>query len=72
MISAYYTNYASYIGISVFGVHLAELFGPLWGGLLFKTLGYSGIFIVQSAVVIVIGLVLLCYFRAHEQSHPLR
>ena len=69
MISAYYDNSASYISAEVFGVMLGAFLGPLWGGLLFRLLGYTGIFVVQSATIFLFSL-LLCYFRSYESAHP--
>ena len=71
MISAYYTHNASYINAEVFGTMLSGFVGPLWGALLFDLLGYTGIFLVQSATILLIGLT-LCYFRGHETTHSLQ
>ena len=43
---------------------MAELLGPLWGGLLFNPLGYTGIFLVQSLSILVTAL-MMCYFRRY-------
>ena len=70
MISTYYPNNASsYINAEIFGILLSELVGPLWGGLLFGELGYTGLFLLQSGTTLLFSL-LLCYFRDHERAHP--
>ena len=69
MATVYYADNASYINAVILGIHLAEFLG--WGGLLFSALGYTGIFVAQSATILMFGL-LLCYFRGHEESHPLQ
>ena len=61
MISAYYSDNASFINAEVFGVLLSTFLGPLWGGLLFDALGYSGIFLVETVTILLIAL-MLCYF----------
>ena len=50
---------------------LSGFVGPLWGGLLFDVLDYTGIFAVQSSATLFISLN-LCYFRKHESTHPLQ
>ena len=71
MVSVYYDDFSSYITVMMLGVQLADLLGPLWGGFLFNTLGYTGIFLVQGLASLAAGL-LLCYFRGHERAHPLQ
>ena len=70
MIPSYYESFSSYMTVELLGVQLAELLGPLWGALLFNSLGYTGIFTVQSLTILVTGL-MMCYFRRHERDHPL-
>ena len=45
MISSYYNPYSSYLSAEILGIQLSVLVGPLWGGLLFNLLGYTGIFV---------------------------
>ena len=70
MITSYYRDYSSYISAKILGVQIGNCVGPLWGGLLFNALGYTGIFLVQSATTFLGGL-LVCYFRKHEKANPL-
>ena len=69
MVSAYFVESASYINAEIFGVLLAEFVGPLWGGLLFDSLGYTGLFFLQGVTILVFSLT-LCYFRDHERQNP--
>ena len=55
MIPSYYEAFSSYISVTLLGIQMAELLGPLWGGLLFNPLGYTGIFVVQSLTILVNG-----------------
>lgn len=71
MIAAYYEDVSSYITVEVLGIQMADLLGPLWGGLLFNSLGYTGIFLVQAFTALLSGL-LMCYFKPHERAHPLQ
>lgn len=70
MASAYFRNFSSYLSVILLGIQLADLLGPLWGGLLFRLLGYVGIFMAQSVLMAAAALSIL-YFRRHEQAHPL-
>ena len=70
MISSYYEESSSYLNAEILGIQLSVLVGPLWGGLLFNLLGYTGIFAAQSVMLLFSGL-LVCYFRGHERAHPL-
>ena len=70
MIPSYYEAFSSYISVTLLGIQMAELLGPLWGGLLFNPLGYTGIFLVQSLSILVTAL-MMCYFRRYERAHPL-
>ena len=70
MIAAYYEDMSTYITVLILGVQLADLLGPLWGGLLYPFLGYTGIFVTQGLLALLTGL-LICYFRGHEKAHPL-
>ena len=45
MISSYYHPYSSYLSAEILGIQLSVLVGPLWGGLLFNLLRYTGIFV---------------------------
>lgn len=71
MASAYYLQNASYINAMVFGAFLSEFIGPLWGGLLFEVVGYTGLFLLQSATILVFSLALCYYFRDLDRAHPL-
>lgn len=47
MISTYFPDdYNSYFVAYNLGMSLADAMGPLWGGLLFHSLGYGGIFFI--------------------------
>ena len=70
MITAYYEDISSYVTADILGFQLADLLGPLWGGLLFNSLGYTGIFLLEALTSMVTGL-LLCSFQGHERAHPL-
>ena len=52
------------------GIALADAGGPLFGGLLFDLLGYSGIFFAESIITALSGLLAL-WFRKYEADHPL-
>ena len=69
MIPSYFENYSSYLVAFSLGVQLADLVGPLFGGLLFKYLSYIAIFIVQSFLCLLSGFLLLCLTR-YERSNP--
>ena len=62
MITEYYQNYPAYITVQILGIQIAELVGPLWGGLLFDLIGYTGIFVAQSATALLAGFC-VCFFR---------
>ena len=51
------------------GYQLSELIGPVWGGLLFTHLGYTGIFLAQAGFLL-LSSALLSYFTSHERAHP--
>ena len=71
MAPAYFESYSSYLTAINLGLDLADLLGPLWGGLLFSLLGYIGIFAAQSLLSFLTSFMVL-YFRSHEKSNPYR
>ena len=60
---------AEFMGFSIISVALAQIFGPVLGGLLIDTLGYRSIFPAAAAFMI-IGLILLQFVRPRRDSHP--
>ena len=45
------------------------MIGPIWGALLFLSLGYSAVFVAQAVVIFVNALV-LGVLREKERTHP--
>ena len=70
MISAYFLEPASLFVAFNLGDSIADAGGPLFGGLLFDLLGYSGVFFAESITTAVCGLLAL-WFRKYEADHPL-
>ena len=69
MAGSYYSEPSSFFVAISLGFAIGDAAGPLWGGLLFETLGYSGIFLVQAGVSFCIMLLVL-YFRKYEKLNP--
>ena len=69
MIPSYFPDYSSYFTANSIGLQLSDMLGPVWGGLLYNSLGYSGIFILQSAICFSSAFLLL-FFLPHERSNP--
>ena len=69
MIPSYFQNYSSFLVAYSLGVQLADLTGPLFGGLLFRYLGYFGIFLLQSLLFFFSNFLLLC-FTSYERNNP--
>ena len=69
MSSIYYDGKSSYQTAFMMGYQISELIGPAWGGLLYNSLGYTGIFFAQAGVLL-LSSALLCYFRSLEKKHP--
>ena len=59
---------AEFVGISIISVAVAQIFGPLLGGLLIDNLGYRTIFPV-AAVFMFIGLILLQFVHPRQESN---
>ncbi len=61
MMASTYSATTSRLVAITFGSSLADAVGPLYGGLLFPVLGYSGIFLLQMGLVL-IGALSSFYF----------
>ena len=71
MIPSYFDHYSSYLVAYSLGIQLSDLVGPIFGGLLFRHLGYIGIFSAQSGLCFLSSFLLL-FFRDHEARNPYR
>jgi MFS family permease len=58
---------AEFVGISVLSISLAQIVGPLMGGMLIDELGYRSIFPI-AALFMVVGLVLLQFIRPNREA----
>jgi predicted MFS family arabinose efflux permease len=58
---------AEFIGFSIISIALAQIFGPLVGGVLIDVFGYRSIFPATAAFMFV-GLILLQFVKPRPQS----
>ena len=69
MALTYHESSASYLVALQLGFGLADMSGPLWGGLLYDSLGYSGIFWLEAGLTALCCLITLLFIN-HEAKHP--
>ena len=70
MISSYYQEYSSFFTALMLGTQTADLIGPLWGGLLYNSIGYLGIFVTQACIILPNPFLLILFKEKERASRP--
>ena len=65
---SYFENYSSYIVAYGLGIQISDAVGPIFGGVLFKHLGYIGVFSLQSALCFLSAFLMLCFVGKPTRS----